>query len=193
MSAQHTSAALMVVHVTSHLWAPCNWYLILNLLLSGGWICMQVLRPLEEQQEGLANVCAQHVGIIERLRVIVHALFHCRAFYISYACTKVSHWQEHVQKVSCSFEAKLDKDPRTLPKLFRPVVLPRDVIITLGLLPTNGLTSTSVCWPFYAYKDPGSMALADILINLQATFNFSKMDFSVPSSGSMSPWNQLGQ
>lgn len=51
---------------------------------------------MEEQPEVVVNVYAQLIGIIERLRANVHALFHCRAFYISHAYTKVSHRQEHI-------------------------------------------------------------------------------------------------
>lgn len=51
---------------------------------------MQGIRDIDEGPHGTVTGYVHLAGLTERLRENVHALFICRAFYISYALTQAS-------------------------------------------------------------------------------------------------------
>ncbi len=52
---------------------------------------LQSIRDVDEKPEGAVNHYVEIAALIERLRANVDALSTCRAFYLSFAYTRVSH------------------------------------------------------------------------------------------------------
>ena len=61
-----------------------------DLLLNRALFVLQAHRDMEERLEEVVNEYAQLARVTERLRSNVHAQYICRAYYISYAYTRVS-------------------------------------------------------------------------------------------------------
>lgn len=67
----------------------CTWDCSADLLLNRALFVLQAHRDMEERPEGVVNEYAQLARVTERLRSNVHAQLICRAYYISYAYTRV--------------------------------------------------------------------------------------------------------